>query len=220
MCELPCSGCWGEKSRSLWERGCGEQWVSVGGELCQCLTLLPKETVQPKQGHRWAGEVGPGLGLKGPFSCSCRLPDAPARHPLAASFPGPSLSACSVSQPAQPCPGVETWSREPGLRQLFHSGCSGYVLLPPPTTLPRREDTSKQAPCCSGAAPWAKTRAGHTRPHVQLNTHPYTHNVAPQVPGTRREQQQEFILRLPPTLKQWRGDAAARFDGAKTLRLV
>lgn len=148
----------GEKQEPLGERLWGAVGLS-GGELCQCLTLLPKETVQPKQGHRWAGEVGPGLGLKDPFSCSCRLPDAPARHPLAASFPGPSLSACSRVTTSSAMPrgrNLEQGARSmPAVSQRLH------VLLPPPTTLPRREGTSKQAPCCSGAAPWAKTRAGH-----------------------------------------------------------
>lgn len=54
---------------------------------------------------------------------------------------------------------------------------------------------------------------------MQLNAHPYTHNVAPQVPGTRREQQQEFILQLPPTLKQWRGDAATLLTVQRPLGL-
>lgn len=45
---------------------CGSRWMGA----VPCLTPLPEEMVQPKQEHRWAGEVGPGMGMKGPFSCS------------------------------------------------------------------------------------------------------------------------------------------------------
>lgn len=68
--------------------------------------------------------------------------------------------------------------------------------------LPQGEGTSKQASHRGGAALWANTGAGHTWPHVQLNAHACAH-IAPKVPGTRRDQQQGFILWLPLMLKPW-----------------
>lgn len=176
MCELPCFGCGGEKSRSPWKGGFGEQqsvvdwsWVSTFNDVVRAMGW---------RGRARCGVECPLLLILAPSF----FPDAPARHPLQ----HPSASVYSPVTSSSAMPGVQIWSRDPGLNWVFHSSsCSGHVPLPLPTTLPQREGTSKQGPCGSSAAPRANTEVDHAWLHMQLSAHPcaQTLHLRSQVPG-------------------------------------
>lgn len=191
MCELPCFGCGGEESRSPWEGGFGEQqsvvdwsWVSTFNDVVRAMGW---------RGRTRCGVEWPLLLILAPSF----FPDAPARHPL--QHPSPSVYSPVTSSSAMP--------RGPNLEQGSRSklGVSQRLLRACPTATvhnlaPERgyKQTGSPRQQCSTSG---KHRGGSRVASYAAECPPLCTNIAPEIPSTRREQQQ-FILQLTQMLKK------------------
>lgn len=159
-------------------------------------------TVWPKQG---AGEVGPAAELKGLCCLSCfhlsfltLLQGTPS-----SILPGPFPERLSLSHhQLSHAQGLECGARSQVCASCSTVAVRGTSHCCPRNTAPRRGDER------TGSHAAVQHRG-------QLNTHPFAFMWHPR---SRGEHQWEIIV-VASDAEATGGDAAARFDGAKTLGL-